>query len=105
VYLVAGTAWLNGVLERFQMMLAEFPCVLDLGEVTHEEASSKQECIASLTSLIGEILDDRERQGVFTPDITSGKHDIGRIRDDLPTAPIHGATRSLLSRSIRRQQS
>jgi len=79
VYLVAGTAWLNGYLERFQMMLVEFPCILDLGEVTHEEASNKQECIASLVSLIGEILDDRERAVVSTPDVTPGMHHVGQV--------------------------
>jgi pimeloyl-ACP methyl ester carboxylesterase len=79
VYLVAGIAWLNKLLERFQMRLAESPCILDLGEVTHEEALNKQECIDSLISLIGEILNDRERPGVSTPDVTSGLHHVGQI--------------------------
>ena len=80
VHLVAGAPWLSGQFGRFQTQLSESPCILNLGEVTHDEAVNKQECIASWTRLIREILGDRERPGVSMPDVTPGMHHVGEIR-------------------------
>ena len=80
VHLVAGAPWLSGQFGRFQTQLSESPCILNLGKVTHDEAVNKQECIASWTRLIREILGDRERPGVSMPDVTPGMHHVGEIR-------------------------
>ena len=74
VHLVAGNPWLYRRLKRFQTRLSESPSILNLGEATHRDVVQKQECIASWTRLIGEILGDSEQSGIPAPECTNGMH-------------------------------